>query len=88
MSHSVGCRGSSDPMLLWLWCKPAAATPIPSLAQELPHTTGMAINKKRKKNEVNHVVHELYLNKTALKKKKKFTGTTPAPHEVSATHLH
>lgn len=25
-----------DPVLLWLWCKPAAATPIPPLAWELP----------------------------------------------------
>ena len=25
-----------DPVLLWLWCKPAAATPLPPLAWELP----------------------------------------------------
>ena len=26
-----------DPELLWLWCRSAAAAPIPSLAWELPY---------------------------------------------------
>ena len=33
-SCGVGCRCSSDPVLLWLWCRLAAATPIESLAWE------------------------------------------------------
>ena len=36
-------------MLLWLWCKPAAAAPIRCLAWELPYAEGVAVKKKRKK---------------------------------------
>ena len=35
-SCSVVCRFGLDPVLLWLWCRPAAAAQIRSLAQELP----------------------------------------------------
>ena len=28
MSCGVGGRGSLDPALLWLWCRPAATAPI------------------------------------------------------------
>ena len=57
VSCGVGCRRSSDPALLWLWCRPAAAAPIPSLASELPYATGAALknqkkNKRKEKNEV------------------------------------
>ena len=38
---------TKDPALLWLWCRPAAAVPIPPLAWKLPYATGAA--KKRKK---------------------------------------
>ena len=31
----IGVKCSSDPALLWLWCRPAAAAPIQSLAQEI-----------------------------------------------------
>lgn len=41
-----GC--SSDPALLWLWHRLAAAAPILPLAQELPHATGLAIKRKKK----------------------------------------
>ena len=36
-----------DLVLLWLWCKLAAAAPIQSLAQERPHAAGVAIKKKK-----------------------------------------
>ena len=29
-----------DPVLLWLWCRPAAAAPIWPLAWELPYAAG------------------------------------------------
>ena len=32
----IGHRCSSDLMLLWLWCRPAAAAPIRPLAWERP----------------------------------------------------
>ena len=36
MNCGIGCRGSSDPVLLclWLWCRLAAAAPIQPLAWE------------------------------------------------------
>ena len=49
MSCGIGHRHSSlDLALLWLWCRPAAAVPIPLLAWELPYATGAALRKKRK----------------------------------------
>ena len=36
MGCGVGWRYSSDPALLWLWCRPEAAALIRPLAWELP----------------------------------------------------
>ena len=44
MSCSVGCRCSSDPELLWLWCRPVASAPIQPLAWEPPCVTSTALN--------------------------------------------
>jgi len=38
--------GGSDPALLWLWCRPAAAAPIRPLAWEPPYATSAAVKKK------------------------------------------
>ena len=40
MSCGVGCRHSSDPMLLWLWCRLTDVAPIQLLVWELPYATG------------------------------------------------
>ena len=48
MSYGVGCRLSSDPELLWLWCRPAAAALIRPLDWELPFTSGVGLKKKKK----------------------------------------
>ena len=55
MSYGVGHRHSSDPVWLWLWCRPAATAPIRPLAWELPYATGMALKrrKKERKKETN-----------------------------------
>ena len=37
LSCGVGRRRRSDPMLLWLWCRPAAVAPIGPLAWEPPY---------------------------------------------------
>ena len=37
-----------DPALCELWCRPAAAAPIQSLAWELPYAAGVALQKERK----------------------------------------
>ena len=42
MSCGVGHRRGLDPVLLWLWCRLAAATSIRTLAWELPHASGAA----------------------------------------------
>jgi len=55
VSCGVGCRHSSDPTLLWLWCRPAAINPIRPLAWEPPYTAGAALEKakRQKKKEKN-----------------------------------
>ena len=37
-----------DLVLLWLWCRPAAAAPVETLAWELPYAAGAALKKKQK----------------------------------------
>ena len=57
MSCGVGHRLGSDPVLLWLWHRPAATAPIGPLAWEPPYATGAALEKakgqkkKKKKKE-------------------------------------
>ena len=48
MSCGVGRRYGSDPMLLWLWRRPAAAAPIRPLAWEPPYAAGAAQEKTKK----------------------------------------
>ena len=60
MSCGVGCRGSSDLELLWLWRRPANAAPIGPLAWELPYTVGVALkNKERGVPDVAQRKHEV-----------------------------
>ena len=47
MSCGVGRKHGSDPALLWLWCRLAAAAPILPLAWQLPYATGAALKKGR-----------------------------------------
>ena len=43
-----------DPILLWLWCRLVATTPIRPLAWEPPCATGAALEKgKKTKNKKN-----------------------------------
>ena len=51
VSGGVGHRFSSDPLLLWLWCRPAAAALIQPLAWELPCARGAAQKKQKKKKK-------------------------------------
>ena len=44
--------GLKDPALLWLWCRLAAAALIQPLAWELPYAVGMALKRKKKKNNL------------------------------------
>ena len=49
MSCDVGRRRISDPVLLWLWRRPAAAASVGPLAWESPYAAGAALNRQRKK---------------------------------------
>ena len=49
MRCGVGHRCNLDPVLLWLWGRPAAVALIRLLAQELPHAAGGALKRERKK---------------------------------------
>ena len=52
MSCGVGCKCGSDPVLLWLCCRPAATALIGPLAWEPPYAAGAALGKaKRRKKE-------------------------------------
>ena len=46
MSCGVGRSHVSNPAWLWLWCSPAAATPIRPLAWELLYAVGAALKSK------------------------------------------
>ena len=47
MSSGVGHRGSLDPVLLWLWRRPAATALIGPLAWEPPYATGAALKRQK-----------------------------------------
>ena len=48
MSCGVGRRHVLDPMLLWLWHRPAATALIGPLAWESPCAAGVAIEKTKR----------------------------------------
>ena len=48
MSYGVGHRCSSDPTLLWLWCRPAAVALIQPLAWEFANAVASALKSKKK----------------------------------------
>ena len=49
MSCGGGCRQGSDPVLLWLWCRPAAVALIGRLAWEPPFAMGVALKSKKER---------------------------------------
>ena len=51
MSCGVGRRSSSDPVLLWLWHRPAAIALIWPLAWGPPFATGMALKRQKQTNK-------------------------------------
>ena len=46
MSCGVGRRHTSDPALLWLWCRLAAVALFRPLAWELPFAVGAALQRQ------------------------------------------
>ena len=52
MSCGVGCRGDSDPVLLWLWRRPVATAPIRPQAWEPPYAAGAAQEKAKRQKKI------------------------------------
>ena len=50
MSCGVGDRHGSDPVLVRLWQRPEATSPIRPLAWEPPYAVGEALKRKKKLN--------------------------------------
>ena len=50
MSCDVGRSRSLDPVMLWLWCRPAATAPIGPLAWEPSYASGAALKSKKERN--------------------------------------
>ena len=55
MSSGVGRGCGLDPMLLWLWRRPAAVAPTGPLAWEPPYAAGVALKRKEKKEKKSNV---------------------------------
>ena len=53
MSCGVGHRCGSDPVLLWLWCRPAAIARIRPLAWEPPYGAGAALEMAKRQKQTN-----------------------------------
>ena len=51
VSYGVGCRRSSDPVLLWLWRGPVATALIRPLAWEPPYAAGAAQEIAKRQNK-------------------------------------
>ena len=52
--HELWCRSQTQlgsGVLLWLWCRPAAAAPIGPLAWELPYAVGGVLEKTNKQKK-------------------------------------
>ena len=77
MSYGVGCRHSSDPVLLWLWVwhSLAGVALIQPLAWEPPHISSMALKSKKKK-------------KKKKKKKERKKSSLSLPLSLSEHEIH
>ena len=59
-----------DPAL-WLWCRPAATTPIQPLAWEPPHDSGVVPKRQKDKKKLMDKQMLLYTHKGILFARKK-----------------
>ena len=76
MSCGVGDRCSSDPELLWLWCRLAAVNLIGHLAWEFLHTADKALKQKNKNKKKRRKEKEKQTNQPKSNNKK-FLGEFP-----------
>jgi len=47
----------TDPVLLWLWRRLAAVSPIPPLAWEFPYAVGVTLKKSKKQKQKTTMVN-------------------------------
>ena len=59
MNSGIGCGPGSDPTLLWLWYRLAAAALIQCLAWELLYAIGAAQKTKKKKKKAGYILNIL-----------------------------
>ena len=60
MSCGVGRRRGSEPVLLWLWHRPAAVALIKPLAWEPPYAVGTALKKTKDKKKKKRLCDCIY----------------------------
>ena len=60
MSCGVDHRHSSDPRLLWLWCRLVATAPIGPLAWEPAYAAGAALEKAKRQKKKNAEIGNLF----------------------------
>ena len=54
MSCGVGQRLGSDPVLLWLWCRPAATALIRPLVWGPPYAMGTALKRQNQQKKIHN----------------------------------
>ena len=55
----IGHRSIVDLVLLWLWCRPAAADPNRPLTWELPYPASKALKKKKKSEQTREKLYQI-----------------------------
>ena len=63
MSCGIDCRHGLDLVLLWLWCRPAAAALIHSLDWEPPYATGVVLKRKKEEKKEKKKERKCHLGK-------------------------
>ena len=58
MNYDIGHRCVLDPVLLWLWNRPAAIAPIGPLAWEPPYAMGAAMKRQKTKKKKKVLVQQ------------------------------
>ena len=56
VSCGIGRRHGLDPVLQWLWCRPAAVALIQPLAWKLLYAVGVALKKQKKEKYMTYIV--------------------------------
>ena len=81
MGCGVGRRHASDPVLLWLWRRPAASALIGPLAWEPPYAASAALKRQKKttKKNIYIYIHMCIVIVTLLEDFKNKTLKVPLP---------